>query len=101
MKSWIMQSKYVEQGDNSSALRHRSQTITYLTLNRWTIWCDSGEVEFHQQFRNAYSGLSAEEQVARNKEGVMIKVAWLSLRLVILSQLILPQCKLCECGTNL
>jgi hypothetical protein len=47
----------------------RSQTITYLPLNRWAIWCDSGEAEFHRQFRNAYSGLSAEEQVARNGEG--------------------------------
>ena len=64
-----MQSKYVEQGDNSSALRHRGQTITYLPLNKWAIWCDSGEAEFHRQFQNAYSGLSAEEQVARNGEG--------------------------------
>jgi hypothetical protein len=32
-----------------------------LPLNRWAIWCDSGEAEFQRQFRNAYSGLSAEK----------------------------------------
>jgi hypothetical protein len=59
--------------------------------------CESGEAEFHRQFRNAYSGLSAEEQVAKERgkiKGVMIEVARLSLRLVILSQLILHNASL-------
>jgi hypothetical protein len=74
-----MQSK----GDNSSALRRRSQTITYLTPNRWAIWCDSGEAEFHGQFRNAYCGISAKNQAARNGEEAK-ESSKLSLRLVIL-----------------
>jgi hypothetical protein len=49
--------------------RHQSQTITYLSLDRWAIWCGSGEAEFHRQFQNACSGLSAEEQVVRNEKG--------------------------------
>ena len=64
-----MQSQYIKQGDNSSAMRHRSQTIIYLPLNRWAIWGNSDSAECHRQVRNAYSGLSAEEQVARTGEG--------------------------------
>jgi hypothetical protein len=61
-----MQSKYVEWGDYSSVFATSKSDDHLLTPG----WCGSGETEFHRQFWNAYSGLSAEKRVARNDTSI-------------------------------